>query len=94
MEKVVVDADGRVKVDAVSAELAVTDAAGKTLAYVLPPAVYRRVMEAWLASDPTPEELDAARREEGGMNISQVLAHLAEVERQWNGARTQAVGLG
>ncbi|MBA4062888.1 MAG: hypothetical protein C0501_04115 [Isosphaera sp.] len=73
MEKVVIDSDGRVKVDAVSAELAVTDASGKTLAYVLPPAVYRRVMEG---REPTAEELEAARkeyREQGGLSTAEAI---------------------
>jgi len=83
MERVVVDADGRVKLDAVKNEMAVTDSTGKTLAYVVPPALYKRFVEVWLASEPTSEELDAARREQGGLNISQVLAHLADVERRW-----------
>jgi hypothetical protein len=87
MERVTIDPEGRVALGAVDHELAVTDASGKTLAYVLPPAVYTRFMEAWLASEPSQEELNAARQETGGMNISEVLTHLADVERQWKERR-------
>ena len=87
MEKVVLDSDGRVRLGTVNSELAITDSAGKTLAYLLPPAVYQQYMQVRLASEPTPEELDAARQEQGGLNLSEVLTHLADVERQWKEQR-------
>ncbi len=76
MEKVVIDADGRVKVAGVGVELIVTDEAGKPLAYVLPPALYQRVMDAWLNREPTPEDLEAAReeyREKGGLSTAEAI---------------------
>lgn len=79
MEKVVVDAEGRVKVDRVSGELVVTDAAGTPLAYVLPPAVYRQVMEVWFNREPTPEEVEAARteyREKGGLSTAEAIEYV------------------
>ena len=86
MEKVVVDAEGRVKLPPVGDEIVVKDQAGNTLAYVLPPVMYQRMMTAWLSSEPTPEELEEARkeyREKGGWTTAQVMEHLATVKRQW-----------
>ncbi len=87
MERVVVDADGRVAFSGLDRQLEVADTAGKTLGYFVPPATYWAMVHARLDQEPTAEELDAARRETGGLDIAGVLDHIAEVERRWKEGR-------
>ena len=86
MEKVVVDAEGRVKLNGMDRELVLANAAGRTVGYFVPPDEYNRMVLALLSTEPTAEELEASRkeyREKGGWTTAQVLEHLAEVKRQW-----------
>jgi hypothetical protein len=87
MEKVVVDPETQAKLHGLTEQLMVADASGRMLGVFLPRDVYAPMLRAWLSSEPTAEELDAARTEKGGLDISQVLGHLADVERQWKERR-------
>ncbi|MBA4062886.1 MAG: hypothetical protein C0501_04105 [Isosphaera sp.] len=88
MERIALDADGRVNLDRVTAELAVTDATGKTLGFFVPPRHYYRMMLAVLGRQSATDGFDGSRQSHpDGWTTAQVLEYLAEVEREWKERR-------
>jgi hypothetical protein len=63
MEKVIVDADGRVKLNEHTGEVEIADPLGRTLGYFVPPEQYDEMQYAWLNRDLTLEERQAIQEE-------------------------------
>ncbi len=79
MRKITLDDDLRAKLGDMSEEVALCDAAGNVVAYIMTPG-HREALYS-LASDLfTDEELERAEREEGGMTTAQVLEHLKSLD--------------
>lgn len=77
MQKIILDAATRAKLGPLAGQLALADEAGNTVAYVLPPDLYHRLMAAWEEPEPTPEEREAAREEyrrAGGLTTAEAIA--------------------
>jgi hypothetical protein len=90
MNKVVIPADLSDRLRSFAGPSHLTDEAGNTLGYVLPPKLYAELMLAWASREPTPEELAAAREEyrtQGGKTTAEVLAHLEQVRLDWEAGR-------
>ncbi len=84
MRKITLDDDLKTKLGDLNDEIALCDAAGKIVACVVPPGhremLYR--MAADLFDDEEAEQARREYREGGGKTTAEVLAHLAELERQ------------
>ena len=84
MRKITLDHDLRAKLGDLSGEVALCDADGNIVAFIMPPG-HRDMMYRMAANLFDDEELEAARREyaeHGGKTTAEVLAHLAELERE------------
>jgi hypothetical protein len=81
MSKVVVDAALRAKLNGLDREIEFCDEAGNVLGYFLTPKEHEQLMYAWAKSQVTDEELEAARKEQGGMTTEELLAHLEALRR-------------
>jgi hypothetical protein len=82
MSKVILDAATRARLNGLDQELELCDEAGNVIGYFLPPKEHERLMYAWAKSQVTDAELDAARREQGGMTTQELLAHLEQFIRE------------
>jgi len=83
MRKITLDDDLRAKLGDLSGEVAVCDAAGNVVAYLVPPD-QREMMYDMAAALVSDEELAAASREyaeKGGLTTADVLAHLKGLDR-------------
>jgi hypothetical protein len=90
MERVIADADGRVKLNGLNVQFEIADPSGKTVGFFVPPDEFRALMLARLSTEPSADELEAARSEylqHGGKSTADVLAHLSDVKRQWEERR-------
>jgi hypothetical protein len=90
MERVIADAEGRVKLNGMNVQLEIADPNGKTVGFFVPPDEFHALMLARLSTEPSPDELEAARneyRQRGGKPTADVMAHLTDVKRQWEERR-------
>ena len=72
MKKVVVDAELQARLQGLTEQLFLADAAGHPLGVFLPREVYAEMVLAWMSREPTPEELEASRedyRKHGGKTV-------------------------
>jgi hypothetical protein len=76
MDKVILDADMRAKLNGLNRHLELCDESGQTLGHVLPDDVYRQFLYAWANSQVTDEELDRASRETGGRPLAEIWQRL------------------
>jgi hypothetical protein len=82
MRQITLDDDLRAKLGDLSDEIALCDADGRVVAYVMAPQ-YREAMYDMAANLVSDEELRAASREyaeKGGLTTAQVLAHLQSLD--------------
>jgi len=73
MQKIVIDESLRTRLNNCAAELEFLDESGKTLGFFLPPDWHHELLYAWAKTQVTDQELDLARREEGGQSLSAFL---------------------
>jgi hypothetical protein len=88
MEKIVVDAELGAKLDGKTRQVVLADASGRMLGYFMPPDVLAELLAGGFEGEPTRAELDAAResyRKNGGYTTAEVLAHLADLDRWYEG---------
>lgn len=89
MDKVVIDAEFRSKLNFALGSVELCDEAGNTVAHAVHPELYERLLYAWAR-----EEFDREEREnpdtgdelEGSLTTAEVLEHLARLDRDASGA--------
>jgi hypothetical protein len=78
MDKIILDAAVRAKLNGLERELEVCDETGHTLGHFLPPAVYQKLLYAWLNAQVTDEELERASQEPGGRTLEEIWRELGQ----------------
>lgn len=90
MRDITLDKDSLMKLGDLSAEVALRDANGKLVAYVVPPG-HREMLYRLAANLFTDDEIEGARQEyleRGGKSLAEVLAHLEALVPEPAGQRT------
>jgi hypothetical protein len=78
MDKIILDAVVREKLNGLKRELEVCDEAGHTLGHFLPPAIYQKLLYAWLNAQVSDEELERASQEPGGRALAEIWHDLGQ----------------
>jgi hypothetical protein len=78
MNRIIVDRSLRSRLDNLDSRLEFCDESGKTLGYFVPASEQERLLYTWARAEFTDEELERARREPGGLTVSELLADLAD----------------
>jgi hypothetical protein len=76
MDKITLDEWLLKKLGAVDSKVELCDESGQTLGYFLTPDCYRKMMVEWAKAQVSDDELERARRQEGGRLFSDVIAEL------------------
>jgi hypothetical protein len=76
MNRIVVDTAVLSKLDNLSSALELCDEAGVTLGYFVPAAERKREIYAWARTAFSDEDIERARRQEGGCTTEELLSRL------------------
>jgi len=76
MNRITIDESLRAQLDSLGSRLEFCDQAGHTLGYFIPASEERSLLYAWARGEFTDEEIDRARREPGGLSLTELLADL------------------
>ena len=72
MKKVTIDPELRSRLNGLTENIELCDEAGRTLAHLVPPDVYRELLHAWVDAHITPEELERRRQEPRGRPLAEI----------------------
>jgi len=78
MNKMVVDQTIRSKLQELGSTTQFCDESGHTLGYFIPASEHERLLYAWARGEFTDDEIERARRQEGGFSLKDILAELGE----------------
>jgi hypothetical protein len=78
MIKITVDDSLRTRLSDFEKRIELCDETGRTVGFFVPASEEQRLLYAWAKDQFTDEEIEAARREPGGLSIEEVLAGLRE----------------
>ena len=82
MNKVVLSQSELAKLQNADDIVEICDEKGQTQGFVVPAEMHREMMSAWLKAMFTDEEIEAARREPGGMPTADAVAYLEKVAEE------------
>lgn len=72
MDRITLDDNLRTKLNGLSSPVAVCDESGQIIGHFLSDEFYKKLMYAWLLSQPVDEELEQARHETGGRPLAEI----------------------
>jgi hypothetical protein len=73
MNKVTLDHSHRLTLDCPNSQVQVCDQQGRTVGYYLPAKIHDELLYAWAKSQVGEQELELARRQQGGRSLSEIL---------------------
>jgi hypothetical protein len=90
MNKIVLDAELRAKLNGATTEAEITDESGNTVGHFLTTAEYDRLLYDMAKQAVSKEEIEEARAEmlsKGGVSTDEILGAIAEAKREWDARR-------
>jgi hypothetical protein len=78
MNKVILDAELKSKLNGLNEQLELCDEAGRTVGHFLPADLYKQLLLAWTEANISEEELERRRREPRGRTLAEIWKSLGQ----------------